>query len=111
MKFHIIAAHKDTGDDMELILESENEESAQQTLAAMGVMVEKLALATLPLQTDQIKYEYHTLRCDFRDLTVHLNKYAAEFWRVLNIHHDPHDDKMVRVVMERFHRVDTASKF
>jgi hypothetical protein len=111
MRFHIMGAHRESGDDVELLIESENEESVNQTMAGMNLMVEKLEPATMPLHTDIVKYEYHTLRCDFRDLNVHLNKYAEDYWRIHNIHHDPHDDKMVRVVMERIHRVDTASKF
>ena len=72
-------------------------------------MVEKLEPAEMPLATDCVRYEYHTLRCDFSDLQSHLNRYAAEFWRLYNIHHDPQDDKMVRCLLERIHRIDPTA--
>ncbi len=111
MKYHVTGAHKETADDIEMVVEAESEDAAAQTVSGMHVMVEKIEPASTPLATETVRYEYHTLRCDFRDLQSHLNKYAAEFWRVLNIHHDPHDDKMVRVVMERLHRVDPNARY
>jgi len=105
MKYHVTGAHKETAEDIELLVEAATEDAAAQTVSGMNVMIERLEPASMPLPTEQVRYEYHTLRCDFRDLAPHLNKYAEEYWRVLHIHHDPTDDKMVRIVMERQHRV------
>lgn len=111
MKYHVTGAHKETAEDIELLVDAESEDAAAQTVTGMSVMVEKVEPASEPLANETIRYEYHTLRCDFRDLQTHLNKYASEWWRVLNIHHDPHDDKMVRVVLERVHRVDPSAQY
>lgn len=111
MKYHVTGAHKETADDIELLVEADTEDSAAQTVSGMSVMVEKVEPATTPLANESVRYEYHTLRCDFRDLQTHLNKYASEWWRVFHVHHDPQDDKMVRVVLERLHRVDATSRY
>jgi hypothetical protein len=111
MKYHVTGAHKDTAEDVEMLVEAESEDLAAETVSGMRVMVEKIEPAGAPLPNETVRWEYHTLRCDFRDLQTYLNKYAKEFWRVFNIHHDPHDDKMVRVVMERLHRVDATSQY
>ncbi len=111
MKYHITGAHKETADDVELLLEAATEDAAAQTVTGMDIMVEKIEPADDPLSADSVRYEYHTLRCDFRDLQTHLNKYAEEYWRMFNIHHDPNDDKMVRVVLERIHRLDPTEGY
>jgi hypothetical protein len=111
MKFHVKGAHRETAEDIEMLVDAETEDAAAQTVTGMSVMVEKIVPAEAPLATDLTRYEYHTLRCDFRDLQTHLNKYAHDYWRVLNVHHDPHDDKMVRVVLERLHRVDPSTEY
>jgi hypothetical protein len=106
MKFHVKGAHRETAEDIEMLVEANSEDAAAQTVTGMSVMVEKIVPAGGPLSQELVRFEYHTLRCDFGDLQSHLNNYAQRWWRVLNIHHDPHDDKMVRVVLERIHRVD-----
>ncbi len=106
MKYHVTGAHRETADDIELLVDAATEDAAMQTVSGMSVMVEKIEPAEEPLSSDTIRYEYHTLRCDFGDLQGHLNRYGKEYWRVKNIHHDPHDDKMVRCLLERVHRVD-----
>ena len=111
MKYHVTGAHKETAEDVEMLVDADSEDKAAETVAGMHVMIEKIEPAGIPLATETVRYEYHTLRCDFRDLQTHLNKYAREYWRVQNIHHDPHDDKMVRVVMERIHRVGAAGQY
>ena len=102
MKYHILAAHRETAVDVEVLVEAETEGDATEVANSMQLMVERIE----PVQTslalgDAQWYEYHTLRCDFRDLAVHLTKYGKEGWRLLASHHDPNDDKMVRCVMER----------
>ena len=111
MKYHVTGAHKETADDIEVLVDAETEDAAAKTVAGMSVMVEKIEPASAPLARDVVRYEYHTLRCDFRDLQTHLNKYAAEWWKVFNIHHDSQDDKMVRIVLERVHRMDSTSQY
>ncbi|MCB9850496.1 MAG: hypothetical protein H6817_07290 [Phycisphaerales bacterium] len=111
MKYHVTGAHKETADDIELLVEAANEDAAAKTVSGMNLMVERVEPATEPLPNDAVRYEYHTLRCDFRDLQSHINKYAADYWRAYNIHHDPSDDKMVRVVLERVHRMTPDAQY
>ena len=111
MKYHVTGAHKETAEDIEMLVEADSEDIAAQTVAGMSIMVEKVEPASVPLPTEAVRYEYHTLRCDFRDLQSHLNKYAKDWWRVSHVHHDPQDDKMVRILLERIHRVDTDSQY
>ncbi len=112
MKYHITGASRDTADDIEMLVDAESEDAAAQTVAGMNVMVEKIEPAECELPVEaSLRYEYHTLRCNFSDLQTHLNKYAKERWRVMNIHHDPQDDKQIRVVLERVHHVDPSSKY
>ena len=109
MKYHVTGAHKETAEDVELVVDAQTEDAAMQTVCGMSIMVEKIEPAGDPLTHDCVRYEYHTLRCDFGDLQGHLNNYGKEYWRVKNVHHDPHDDKMVRVLLERVHRIDPTS--
>jgi hypothetical protein len=111
MKYHVTGAHRETADDVEMLVEAASEDAAAQTVSGMSVMVEKVAPASEPLPNESLRYEYHTLRCDFRDLQTHINKYAADYWRAIHIHHDPADDKMVRVVMERLHRIAPSARY
>ncbi len=111
MKYHVTGAHKETADDIELLMEAASEDLAAETASGMSVLVEKVEPATMPLANEVVRKEYHTLRCDFRDLQTHLNKYAEEYWTAFHIHHDPTDDKMVRVVMERPHRIEPGSHY
>ena len=111
MKYHVTGAHKETADDIEMLVDAETEDAAAKTVSGMSVMVERIEPASEPLPIEAVRYEYHTLRCDFRDLQTHLNKYATDWWKAFHVHHDPQDDKMVRVVLERIHRVDTTSQY
>ena len=112
MKYHVTGAHKDTAEDVEMLVEAESEDAAAQTVAGMNLMVEKVEPAEKDFATDvQHRFEYHTLRGNFSDLQSLLNKYAKDRWRAMNIHHDPHDDKLVRVVLERIHQVDSDSMY
>lgn len=111
MKFHLNGAHKETGQDVEIIVDCDSEESAIAQAGVMDIMVERVEPLQQPIEDDVMRYEYHTLRCDFRDLNTHLNKYAAESWRVRDLHHDAHDAKSVYVVLERMHRTAPDSKY
>ncbi len=111
MKYHVTGVHKETAEDVEMMLDAENEDIAAQTVSGMSVMVEKVEPAREPMTNETLRWEYHTLRCDFRDLQTHLNKYAKDWWKVFQIHHDPSDDKMVRVVLERVHRMAVDSHY
>ena len=111
MKYHLTGAHKESAVDVELILEADSEEAASAAAGQMSMMVEKIEPVVGPSEDDVMRHEYHTLRCDFRDLNTHLNKYAADYWRVRDIHHDARDANSVYAILERMHRVAPDSKY
>lgn len=111
MKYHMTGAHKDSAIDVELILNADTEETAVAAAGLMNVMVERVQPLLRPIEEQVLRYEYHTLRCDFRDLNTHLNKYASESWRVQDIYHDPKDANSAYVIMERMHRIAPDAKY